>query len=78
MFMVLILFYLFLTVICRFEGSNVPHGLVLNLGDLVEITQDCQGNHFVCSKLTSELSFKSTWLPTFKILVSFLFIFPFG
>ena len=32
------------TAICYFDGSSAaPHGLTLNLGDLVEITQSCPG-----------------------------------
>jgi len=39
-------------VICRFDGSTVQHGLVLDLGDLVEITQQCQ-DWYLGSNLSS-------------------------
>ncbi len=40
-------FFLFLvsTAISQLEGSSVPHGLTLQLGDLVEITQICEGKN---------------------------------
>jgi hypothetical protein len=35
----------FSTAISQLEGSSVPHGLTLQLGDLVEITQICEGKN---------------------------------
>lgn len=36
-------YFCFPIAISQFEGAAVPHGLTLHLGDLVEITQTCQG-----------------------------------
>jgi hypothetical protein len=44
-FLLFIYFFNFLvsTAISQLEGSSIRHGLTLQLGDLVEITQICEG-----------------------------------
>jgi hypothetical protein len=35
--------FLVSTAISQLKGASIPHGLTLQLGDLVEITQICEG-----------------------------------
>jgi hypothetical protein len=47
----------FSTAISQLEGSSVPHGLTLQLGDLVEITQICEGKNPKFSRIFSPAAF---------------------